>query len=410
VTRWDEAFESSQVLAAVESARAQVKLAEKKVADEGQLEALSRVSRVIDLVGGVLAATDPVLVQPGLFEQTAEDLNQIATYLQNFVESPDAALLEYANNHVDAVLGRLPSLAPRTVPEEVQEVQSAVSTFRRSAGQLLRNIESDVAGLQSLATGIETRLGEQDAKIQGQDARLDTVVTEYQSQFSAAQEQRQTEFSQALEETRAQIAPAVNDAKEDLAQFLKETTAAQDEAFAKDRERADAEHQRLEAAGTERLAKLDELLDKAIKTVGVIGSTGMAGGYQIVADDERKAANIWRRWTVFALVGAIAVTIFAVAHGVVHDFNANNFFAKWAISVPFLALAAYAGHESSKHREQARVNRKVELQLASLDAYLVTLPEAEQDRLRAKLADRFFGEVTLSVESLSDNSDSADSE
>ena len=61
--------------------------------------------------------------------------------------------------------------------------------------------------------------------------------------------------------------------------------------------------------------------------------------------------------------------------------------------MPFAAFAAYAGHESSKHREQSRVYRQVELQLASLDAYLVTLPEQKQDEIREHLADRFFGDL-----------------
>jgi hypothetical protein len=82
-----------------------------------------------------------------------------------------------------------------------------------------------------------------------------------------------------------------------------------------------------------------------------------------------------------------------VAHGIENGFEVSTFFAKWAISVPFAALAAYAGHESSKHREQARIYRKVELQLASLDAYLVTLPEEKQAEIRERLADRFFGDL-----------------
>jgi putative Ca2+/H+ antiporter (TMEM165/GDT1 family) len=124
----------------------------------------------------------------------------------------------------------------------------------------------------------------------------------------------------------------------------------------------------------------------------------MAGGYQIVANAEKRAANIWRWITVGALLGAIAATIFAVAHGIENGFHVNTFFAKWAISVPFAALAAYAGHESSKHREQERLNRKIELQLASLDAYLVTLEDGKQADIREKLADRFFGDLPIEVE------------
>ena len=49
--------------------------------------------------------------------------------------------------------------------------------------------------------------------------------------------------------------------------------------------------------------------------------------------------------------------------------------------------------QEGKNREQATLNRKIELQLASLDTYLVSLDEAKQEEIKAKLADRFFGEL-----------------
>jgi hypothetical protein len=58
--------------------------------------------------------------------------------------------------------------------------------------------------------------------------------------------------------------------------------------------RADNQHADLENRSEDRINQLDALLEKAIATVGVIGSTGMAGGYQIVANTEKKAADFWR--------------------------------------------------------------------------------------------------------------------
>jgi len=92
-------------------------------------------------------------------------------------------------------------------------------------------------------------------------------------------------------------------------------------------------------------------------------------------------------------VREVGAAIFALVHGLSEGFQLDRFFAKAAIAVPFAALAGYAISESSRHREQERINRQVELQLASLDAYLVTLPQPEQDRIRAHLAERFFGEL-----------------
>lgn len=72
------------------------------------------------------------------------------------------------------------------------------------------------------------------------------------------------------------------------------------------------------------------------------------------------------------------------------------------MSSTFAALAGYAGVESSKHREQATANRKIELQLASLDTYLVSLDEEKQEDVKMRLADRFFGELPAPPEDTSE--------
>ena len=57
--------------------------------------------------------------------------------------------------------------------------------------------------------------------------------------------------------------------------------------------------------------------------------------------------------------------------------------------------AAYAANESSKHRERERLNRKVHLELASIDAYLVLLPEDQRNNIKGNLAEKFFGVPVL---------------
>jgi hypothetical protein len=404
MSRWDDEFDNHPVFPAQAAARENLEAVTNQLADTEQVEAHARFGRVLDYIEASLKVVDPELVPPGFLDQIMNSLNAATTSLQQFKDQPQQALLDQANSQADSAVGQMRQLAPRFT-DEVPDMQGALSTFRRSVGQHLRNIESEVAGVGSRAAEIKAQLDTQEEKIQGQDARLDTVVSQFQEQFSAAQAQRQTETGQVIEEGRSQLRAALEEAaavardavataRGELTELLEQSKAASDEALAAANERADRQFEQVSKTGDERVAKLDELLEKAVKTVGVIGSTGMAGGYQIVADKEKKAADFWRWVTVIGLLGAIGAPIFAVAHGVAHGFDFNTFFAKWAISLPFAALAGYAGLESSKHREQERINRKVELQLASLDAYLVTLPEDEQNRLRAKLTNRFFGELT----------------
>lgn len=402
--RWDDQFEGHAVFTTLAMVRERLDKIGEALDDAEEMEAHARLGRVLDHVEGSLKNADPELVPAGPLDQINGQLEAMASSLQQYEATPQATYLDQANSYADALLGPAAQLSPRASQAGSHDLQSAVSTFRRSSGQHLRNIEQEVSELQAKADEVRQQLETQETKITTQDARLDSVVSEFQAQFSTSEDQRRAEFNQAVEEGRSQLREAVDaadsavkaaieQASADLGELLEKSKTASGEALAEVQERADQQFKEFSGTGNQRVSQLDELLKKAVKTVGVIGSTGMAGGYQIVANDEKKAANFWRWIAVVGLASAVAATIFALWHGISEGFELDRFFAKVTVAVPLIALASYAARESSKHREQERINRQIELQLASLDAYLVTLPEPEQNRVRAKLADRFFGEL-----------------
>ena len=56
--------------------------------------------------------------------------------------------------------------------------------------------------------------------------------------------------------------------------------------------------------------------------------------------------------------------------------------------------AAYAARESSRHRTLENKNRRAELELASIDAYLESLPDEKRSEIKAELTDKFFGQIS----------------
>lgn len=54
-------------------------------------------------------------------------------------------------------------------------------------------------------------------------------------------------------------------------------------------------------------------------------------------------------------------------------------------------LATYASRESSKHRKLENFNRKLELELASIESFIEILPEEKKQSIKEKLAEKYFG-------------------
>ncbi len=151
MSRWDDQFENHSVFQALASTRQQLESISAGIEDPAERESHSRLVRVCDYIDGVLKATDPELVPFPVLDQVAGSLNQITAYLGQYAVTPTVAFLDSANGQADALLQQAPALAPHVATADVQEHQSAVSTFRRSAGQHLRNIEGEVEAVKTKA-------------------------------------------------------------------------------------------------------------------------------------------------------------------------------------------------------------------------------------------------------------------
>lgn len=138
---------------------------------------------------------------------------------------------------------------------------------------------------------------------------------------------------------------------------------------------------------------ISEHRQRAEELVRVIANTGMVGGYQKIANDERKAANIWQGIAVGAFVCLILFAIFAFAATLGSNVSWQVFVARAFVAATFGLLAAYAARQADRHESVERSSRRLELALASVDPYLVNLPEDIQHRVKQELAMKFFGEA-----------------
>lgn len=412
MTLWDEQFEAHGVIPTLNQATEQLDQVESKLEDTEQREAHARLRRVIEYAREAVGAVDPQLVVMTALDQIRDHAAQITAYLQQYAEAPQQALLVNANSHADVILTQVQLLRPMTTIEDVEGLQAAVSSFRRSMGQHARNIEAELTTVEGRtatlgeqvttqeqtleqrltteAQALDTRLTAQEAKVVAQETRIDTIVAQFQTQFSEEQAQRTSQFSEVLEKARTDGAEAIVEAKDDIEKAVAEAQTRAKGLVETTKATTDAELKALRDDVAKRVEELNEFRAEAERAVGATGSAVLAGGYQKTAKSEQRSANFWRVVSVLAFVGATLVAAYAVRHGVTDEFKQSRFFAKITIGLPIIGLAFYAARESGKHREQARINKQIELQLASLDAYLRELPEDDRHRIKGDLAEGFF--------------------
>lgn len=364
----------------------------RSVTSADSLQELGRLTRIAVLAESHLNNTDPELVSQQMLDQLSTAVQstcESVTRLMQQAQSDQDVDWQQANEVADQILTALSIWPPLQVAHHASAVRQATEELGVRSAELLRTLGTEVDELSARLREIErqsqeaaneglqrieetrARLDELSAAIDQQKARIDEQVQSHEGMFSQAQEERRQQFDGLINEQRQYLEAALNEIREASAK----------------------EAQEARNVAQSHLEELEKLRDKAKELVGVIGRTGMTGGYQKDAEAESKAADLWRRWTIGLLIAAILVLGATAVLASASVLDLRRTLTNWALTGVFGAAATYTARESSKHRQNARRARALELALASIGPYLEPLPAEKRHEILGQLVHVFFGQL-----------------
>lgn len=408
MTSWDERLQDHAVNPGISKVLDLIdQVAAKEELDLQAREQLARMRSVTQFLQRTLERAEPALLPLASLNNCTTYLDNIAAEMTQFMSNGNLAHLTSANGHADRVLQQIPSVRTAEVPDDIAGVREAVVSFRQSAGQHLRHLTDEAERLRSLLSTMSTSATEVQAEIKAQKSRLDTAIAEFQNQFSQATSQRAEQFQQAeqkrleaatetLGSTKSQLVALIAE-HSDLLTSLHDTQDTEFSEFIATSSQSSTELQEsIREAGAQQMDEIEALKAEAEKIVGVIASTGMAGGYQKIADGEHRSALVFQITTVVSIVGLIVFAVWAFLNVASGGFDAGMFAAKAFAAISFGILAGYAARQAERHQSNERYHRKMELELTAIGPYVAALPEETQMEVRRELAQKMFGrEVTL---------------
>jgi gas vesicle protein len=357
-----------------------------ETADEEEIAGLQDLHRLGERLSWLLDGVDGQAVPLSLFANLRTVLEGTRSQLEAYLSSDARAHLTNAASTLPGVyqaIGTFAAFLPSVDPERLAE---AASSFRRSVGQLLRNVqdeaervrrnlgqlrsdlENEKQRLETEIQAVEAQLAPLETRIEGDEARIDTAIQGFQTQFSSAQESHREEFTTLVGTSKDQLRDAIDDVARD-AEEAQQTQSA-------------------EAAKT--LAHLKEMDDEISKVYSAIADKAVAGAYLREATEQKADADRWR-WIALGFgVAAVGVAIYVLVHASVSDVSIGTSVLKLASAVAFAGVAGFAGTQAAQHRRRERNARTIQMQLVSLDPYLARLPEDQRNDLKRRLALRIF--------------------
>lgn len=342
---------------------------------------LQRIADGIQLAQMRISVVDARWVGTGPLSQLEQHSQEILNQLNSFSGTQNMGHLKQANTSLDD--GLLSEVRKLPVVENSEDALMSLSAaISKSRGKLLSELDeirTEIAKAQAVAqqrtaeiADLRKKVTEQDSRVTKINERADAAIAAINKNAADSEQQREQRF----------------------VAFQKEQGTAADVGF---QQRISAIETLLAQSRTTTAAALESLngdLEKAKKILGAIGNTALTGDYRRAADSNEKTANDLRSNAVMALAAMvilIAFVVFSVGNGSV-SWQAALFRLTAAISLA--AIATYLARESSKHRAVGHRMRRLELELASIDAFTALVPDEQRQALKLELARKYFANET----------------
>jgi hypothetical protein len=416
MSKWDSRIRDHAVWKALEQVGPAIdKAATRTDLSVDAVDSLDRARAVNAFIGRKLASMESRISPPGPLDSMVGQLNQATQALSSFEANGDIGSLDAVHTYLDAAASSIPHLHAPVNTDDLSGIGTAAAAYRDAVEVYAAKLAATTSKNQKQADEVGAALGKLEKAIEGEQAKIATLVAEYQSQFSTGQAARLDESAKAeaarkekfdqelktfgasfeeVQATRARTFGALIDdfsAKLDTqkSEFSTQGTAAL-EAY----KAHIAELKENFAVAAEQVYDEVKLRKEEVeKLVGIIGNLGVSSGYQKTANSARTALMIWQGITVASLIGVVGVAIasfipqFLEGKPIPWEVLA----AKLIVVITVGILAAYAGSQADKQYQIERRNRKLALGFEALGPFLAPLTEAEQNKFRLEIGDRSFG-------------------
>ena len=360
--------------------------------DSETIDSLARLKSILSFIGRRLAGADPFLFQVGVFDNLGSSLNSMVQEVQSFIANGNVGHITSANANGDSALTYLAQLNVLLTTEDFVAAKESAESYRLSINKALKSVTGTASQLKSEIDSLQTRTVELSTELTTEQKRLSNIATEFQGQFSTAQELRSTTFASDQKERQDNFKTLITEYSVKLGE--------QDAGFTKQRTEIAKQHEtdlaELKKQFVEKAKGIfEELLDRKAEVeqlVGIIGNLAVTSGYLKTANDAKSSVRIWQIITVGAMLLLILIAYVSFLPAIEKGFNWPGFAGRVFVALTVGALAAYAGTQADKYLKIERYNRRMALELEALGPFIAPLSDQEQTDFRLKVGDRSFGQ------------------
>lgn len=352
---------------------------------EDHKEFFLRLVQLCKIISDRINSIDFYIAPTYLVDQINNNLNKAVSEYNNFKSRKNNSHLSNIEKHVETALVSSKHLFIATGDIE-SDYAEVLKNFRKSAGQHLRYFEENAKKVKELYKSLDGDLKSLNKQIDQQKGRIDKVVSDFQNQVSSIQQKHLNEFQEKQ-----------NSRDDQFNKSLEQLKSIGEEEINKLKEKATLQIEEIENKSSSLIETLTEKKDEALKLAGIVANSGMAGGYQKIANQAMWTKRLWQGLTVLSLLGLIYFSIYmyqtTLENG--NEISLGVAGIRVFVTIAIALFAGYSAKQADTNSKIERRNRQMEIELSSIDMYIAKLKENEQLEIKKNLSDKFFGNLPI---------------
>lgn len=347
-----------------------------KAADDTSLPKRQQIVLILSNLGNVLESCDEKYLLKQILDAIATNLSNIETYINRKEYSS-------AQSYLAEIVRNIAFLNNANGKQSLRGYQSAVN-------KNIRLLEKAVQGSVQELEELEKRKAEQEKEF----ALLNEKYEKFAAELLKKQESSQNAILEDQQNFKKEYGQEVLALKEDIsktkASFQADSATSLANFEAEKVRKIENLDKRIDDFINQTNSKLEELQASATERIGHVTSATYSNTYQKYSDQARTASIVWYIATFLSLA---ALVVCSVIWFIVNKYDNTAYLqlmARVCASAGFAVIARYSAIQASKNKVMETKLRKVQLQMATFDAFVASLEKKTQDELKIKLTNKLI--------------------
>lgn len=368
--------------------------------NEEMIYDVNRINKIVSYFADALNKSDPDLISADILNNCTTSINLINTEL--YAYHANSTVVNIANAVINAEMllnysTKLPVLITSKDKKSMSEFISDYydsniklkTAFKEAAEKATDNLNNEMQLLKDAHTKLMTDLArltidfnKTKEGIETQKSRLDTAITTFVDQSTKNEEIRKEQFAKTQENYKQIHDNNISSNGIEFRSFMDSYKSEKDKTIIS-----------IESQTNDMITYINDKLKQATDIVKIIGGITLTGNYKNIAHSEGAKADLFQRIALFLFIAMVLVVALTVMLSNSNEFNWKLAIFRTSVAIMLAVPATYAAKESAKHRAYEQRNRTLELELATIDPYIESMPSQNKIEIKQKLTDRFFGAV-----------------